>query len=83
MGKIVNNKLNMFLDFTRRTRLAFLEMAELDSEYVLEQWCLCKHSCRKLIDTNLMSLAFFISLFNAQHVSYVSTSILRSVRLIC
>jgi len=30
-----------------------------------------------------MSLAFFISLFNAQHVSNVNTSILRSLRLIC
>ena len=30
-----------------------------------------------------MSLAFFISLFNAQHASDVSTSILRSLRLIC
>jgi len=30
-----------------------------------------------------MSLAFFISLFDAQHVSDVNTSILRSLRLIC
>jgi len=30
-----------------------------------------------------MSLVFFISLFNAQHVSDVNTSILRSLRLIC
>ena len=30
-----------------------------------------------------MSLAFFISLFNAQHVLDVNTSILRSLRLIC
>jgi len=30
-----------------------------------------------------MSLAFFISLFNAQHVSDVNTSILKSLRLIC
>ena len=30
-----------------------------------------------------MSLAFFISLFNAQRVSDVNTSILRSLRLIC
>ena len=29
-----------------------------------------------------MSLAFFISLFNAKHVSDVNTSILRSLRLI-
>ena len=34
-------------------------------------------------ETNLMSLAFFTSLFNAQHVSDVNTSILRSLRLIC
>lgn len=43
MDESVNNKLNLFRDFTRHTRLAFLEMAELDSEYVLEQWYLCKH----------------------------------------
>ena len=30
-----------------------------------------------------MSLAFFISVFNAQHVSDFNTSILRSLRLIC
>jgi len=30
-----------------------------------------------------MSLTFFISLFNAQHVSDVNISILRSLRLIC
>jgi len=30
-----------------------------------------------------MSLAFFISLFTAQHVSDVNTSILWSLRLIC
>jgi hypothetical protein len=30
-----------------------------------------------------MSLAFFISLFNAQHVSDVNASILRSLRFIC
>ena len=30
-----------------------------------------------------MPLALFISLFNAQHVSDVNTSILRSLRLIC
>ena len=34
-------------------------------------------------DTNLISLAFFISLFHAQHVSDVNTSILRSLGLIC
>lgn len=37
MDKSVNNKLNLFRDFTRHTRLAFLEMAELDCEYILEQ----------------------------------------------
>jgi len=30
-----------------------------------------------------MSLAFLFQLFNAQHVSDVNTSILRSLRLIC
>ena len=34
-------------------------------------------------ETKLVSLAFFISLFNSQHVSDVNTSILRSLRLIC
>ena len=34
-------------------------------------------------EANLMSLAFFISFFNAQHVSDVNTSIFRSLRLIC
>jgi len=33
--------------------------------------------------TNLMPLIFFISLFNAQHVSDVNTAILRRFRLIC
>jgi len=37
VDKSVNNKLNLFRDFTRHTRLAFLEMAELDCEYILEQ----------------------------------------------
>jgi len=37
VDKSVNNKLNLFRDFTRYTRLAFIEMSKLDSEYVLWQ----------------------------------------------
>ena len=35
------------------------------------------------IEIDQLDVTFFISLFNAQHVSNVSTSILRSLRLIC
>jgi len=39
--------------------------------------------CIEKRETNLMSLAFLFQLLNAQHVSDVNTSILRSFRLIC
>ena len=54
----------------------------LDSPLTYVYWTMHHLDSRIIID-QLDVTCFTISLFNAQHVSNVSTSILRSLRLIC
>jgi len=45
--------------------------------------CVCETQIQTLMKRDQLDITLLFSLFNAQHVSDVNTSILRSLRLIC